>query len=513
MIDRHYNNSIASSPTASLKIWVKVAILIAAFVYSCFPAIRALVKTWSVQDVYSYGFLVPVISLLWIWQERIKLRQIPVKPSFIGGTIVLMVGSLMLVLGEVSSAAIVQELAVVVIIPGLVLMLLGTQFYLALFLPLSFLILMVPILNGFIDRLHAPFQLFAAATAVKLLSVAGIPVFRSGNFIELPNITLEVTNACSGVRFLISIMVLSVPLAFITQKSWMQKALLLFLAIVIGVVSNPIRVTLVTLWAYYGDGDIHGPSHILQGYVVYQIGLIILFICAWLLCKFPLSNTKQHAKSERTNTFEGSDLNKFHQAWLVSFIWLLVLGVSPYMFKSEPVQLKARLHELPVIIGEWKDAGIKSNAPYPILPGADVEFARIYRNASGREITLRIAYFESQGPDKKLIYYKLQALNENNEELTILKDSHRAVAVNKTVLHGGPQDSFILSWYALNGRIIANQYMAKLMTAFQGLVYRRTNGALIIVSSPTLAGGTEGTQRDVVSFVQDLLPVLDGFIP
>lgn len=484
-----------------------------AFVFSCFAAIRALVETWSVQDVYSYGFFVPVMSLMWIWHEREKFSHLSIEPSLTGGTMVLLLGSLMLALGGVGRAAIVQELAIMVIIPGLVLTLLGKKILHAVSLPLAYLVLMVPVLNGLIDRLHWPFQLFAAATAVKLLAFFNIPVLRTGQFIELPNITLEVANACSGVRFLVSTMVLCVPLAFITQKSRVQRSLLFFLAVVIGVCSNPLRVTLVAAWAYYGHGDIHGPSHLFQGYAVYVIGMALLFIGAWLLRKLPFSNTVPCRKSERARPAESSDPNKFNRAWLVSFLMLLCLGSYPLVFKSEPVELKASLQKLPVTIGEWNDAGTIPDAGSFSIPGADAEIARVYRNASGKEVQLYVAYFESQRQDKKLVYYKLQMLYESSEELTILKGAHPVARVNKTVLRDGLRDPLILSWYDLNGRIVASRYKAKLMTAFNGLVHRRSNGAVVIVSSPTVPGGTEGAQRDAVSFVRDLLPVLDDLIP
>lgn len=484
-----------------------------AFVFSCFTPMRALVETWSVQDVYSYGFFVPVMSLMWIWHEREKFSHLSVEPSLAAGTAVLLLGSLMLALGEAGRAAIVQELAIMVIIPGLVLTLLGGKILKAVSLPLAYLVLMVPVLDGLIDRLHWPFQVFAAATAVKLLAFFNIPVLRTGQFIELPNITLEVANACSGVRFLVSTMVLCVPLAFITQKNRTQTSLLFFLAAVIGVFSNPVRVTLVAAWAYYGYGDIHGPSHLFQGYAVYMIGMALLFIGAWFIRKLPVSNAVPCRESKPARPVEVGALNKFNRAWLASFLVLLCLGSYPLVFKPEPMGLKTSLQKLPVTIGEWNDAGTIPEAGSFSIPGADAEIARVYRNVSGKEVQLYVAYFESQRQDKKLVYYKFQKLYESSEELTILKNAHPVARVNKTVLRDGLRDPLLLSWYDLNGSIVASRYKAKLLTAFNGLVHRRSNGAVVIVSSPTIPGGTEGAQRDAVSFVRDLLPVLDDFIP
>ncbi len=492
---------------------VKVILLIAAFVFSCFSAIRALVETWSVQDIYSYGYLVPAFSLMWIWHKKESIRHFPINPALISGMIVLLTGGLMLVLGRVGGTSIVQELAIVVIIPGLVLMLLGTKYLAALSLPLSYLVLMVPLLDGFVDRLHWPFRMFAAATAVKLLNVVNIPVLRTNQFLELPNITLEVVDACSGVRFLLSTIVLCIPLAFITQKSWVRRALLFLFAILISICANPLRVTLVAAWAYYGDGDIHGPLHIFQGYVVYLIGLTIIFIAAWYLQRGSSETPGSSQKPERANSPAIADRSQINRAWLVSVLMLLSFGAYIHLFQPHPVQLKTSLNLLPAVIGEWQDKGTSSDVPSPSLSGADSELTRIYRNTSGSEIQLRVSYFESQRQGKKIVSYELRSLYENSKELMIPESSHHAVAVNKTVLKDKRMESLILSWYDINGRIVASRSIAKTILALNGLLHGRTNGAVIIVSSPTMSDGVDVTQRNAVSFVQQLLPVLDNFIP
>ena len=511
MNNQIYNSSIAFAPKVLKDFGIRVILLITAFVFSCTSAIASLIKTWSVRDVYSYGFLVPFISLLWIWHEKERVRHLPIKPSIVGGTLLLMAGGLMLILGGVSSAAIVQELAIVVIIPALVLMLLGTRFLLALAFPLFYLILMVPVLDGFVDKMHWPFQILAAATAEKMLQFFNIPIFRSGQYLEFPNITLEVANACSGVRYVVSTMLLCIPLAFITQKTWTRRALLFIFALIISVAANPVRVTLVGLWAYSGHGDIHGPSHILQGYVVYVVGMIILFGGAWMLQKNPVRHTADLPKTESGHPEEAGDLHKFNQAWVLSIAMLLSLGTYLQLFKAEPVQLKANLDQLPATIGEWKNTGRGDIKPLS-LPGSDFELARVYRNDSGREVTVQIAYFAFQQQDKKLVYHKLQELYVNSEEITVPKGP-RHVNINKASVFNGTRNSLTLSWYDLNGRIVANRYMAKFRIALDGVVHRRTNGAFIMVSSMTPPNENDSALRDETAFVQRLLPLLDDYIP
>lgn len=512
-LNQPLNSSLSEPINLSTRLWLKVILLIAAFVFSYFSALSSLIKTWLVRDVYSYGFLIPFISLYLVWHERKRLKLLPIRPSILCGMILTLLGSLMFVLGKISSTAIVQQLSIIVILPSLVLLLLGIRYLKALFLPLSYLTLMVPVLDGVIERIHWPFQLFSATIAANLLRFVKISVFQNSQYLELPNITLEVADACSGVRYLISTIALSIPLAFVTQKNWVRRVLLVIFAIVISIGANPLRITFIGMWSYYGKGDIHGPIHIFQGYFIYVVGLIFLFLVAWVFYEIPSVNEKHFHKQERTMPDDVSNIHKFNQAWLMSVIILLALGGYLHLFKPKPVHLKASLYGLPSTIGEWKDAGMGDDVKPLSIPGADFEIARVYRNASGREVKLQITYFESQAHDKKLIYYKFKMLSDNSEEISIQNDSKDTIRINKTLFRDSAHDSLILYWFDLNGRIVANNYKAKFITAIDGLIHKRTNGAIIIISTIlTNPDEMQSAFNDEVEFVQKILPILDNYL-
>jgi EpsI family protein len=517
------NNSTNQQINISTIYW-KVGILIAVSVFVYYPVILSLIGTWSGRGDYSHGFLIPFISLYFVWHKRIELKQIPVEPNLIAGFIVMIFGSLMLLTGFIGSVIMVQQISILIVIPGIVLTLLGTNYLKALILPLSYLIFMIPpVMDLFIDNIHWPFQLFGATVAEKLLNIFNIPVFREVNFLQLPNITLEVANACSGLRYLISIIAISIPLAFFTQRKNSLRLLLIGSATIMGILINPLRIALIGIWTYYTGGDVHGPSHIFQGLFVSAVGFIFLFTGSWVLHKISTANGKEKNHKPVNQSINQlsqlvsedlSNLKKFNQVWFMSIIILLSLGYYLYISKPTPVHLKTNLNELSFTVGEWKGENISDYMKPFSIQGADFETTRVYRNASGREIKLQIAYFESQQQDKELIHYTLQKLYDNNEEIAIPKDSHSVIRVNKSLLQDGTRNSLILYWYDLNGRIIADNYKAKFLTAIDGLIYRRTNGAIIIVSSNfNNSGETQRVLNDEVEFVQRILPVLDHHLP
>ena len=292
-MNEKHNNALPEN------IWIKVGLLVGAFVFAYAKVMPLLVRTWS-RDDYSHGFIVPIIALYFIWVDRKRLRNLLIQPNILGGLPLTLLGSFMLMIGNIGSVVIIQELSLIVIIPGLILMLLGTRYLMALALPLAYLILMVPILDEVIDKIHWPFQLFSAKMGSTLLKIFDIPFFMRSNYFELPNMTLEVAEECSGVRYLISIIAIGIPLAHFTQRSWWRKIALVITALIIGILSNGVRVAFVVLCAYYyGKNNIHGPFHMFQGLFVSIVGFIFLFISAWFLSKVSLSKVKLFHKRKK----------------------------------------------------------------------------------------------------------------------------------------------------------------------------------------------------------------------
>ncbi len=290
-------NSSTSEPITHSTIFWKVGILVAVFVFAYFDTILSLIRTWSARDDYSHGFLIPFISIYFIYAKRHRLKHLQIQPQFILGIFFTSAGLLMLVIGSIGGIISIQHLSILITIPGLVLLFLGTAYLRALSLSIVYLAFMIPSVLGIITtRIQWPFQLFSAMIAAKMLNALNMPVFQHSNYLDLPTMTLEVARACSGVNYLVSIIALGIPLAYFTQKTWLRKIVLVASAVIVGIILNPIRVTLIGIWAYRGGEIVHGPLHIFQSLFVSVIGFIFLIIFALILNKIPYracyANTK-----------------------------------------------------------------------------------------------------------------------------------------------------------------------------------------------------------------------------
>lgn len=474
----------------------------------------SLIVTWHGRDDYSHGFIVPIISLFFIWADRERLSALPVTPNIPGGLILTLFGALMLIAGSIGGVILVQQVSLLIIIPGFVLLIFGTQFLRKLALPLAYLIFMVPVLDPVIKSVQFYFQLFSANLASRGLTFLGIPAFCHDQYIELPAITLEVADVCSGVGYLVSIIALCIPLAYFTQRGWKRKSLLFVIAIVIGILSNVLRIIFIGLWSFLGGAVVHGPLHVFQGYFVFVFGFFLLFLCALLLSRSNAVDTTEHAMKKTATNDTGLDAKPLNAGWLIAV--LILAGLLGYLFtyKPKPVPLKRNIDTIPLIIGNWKSTSANGYEMAMRPQGADSELTRIYQNKSGYNIIFYIGYFESQRQNKELIHDNVRKLYAGADTILVrtAHDSH--AKINISTIKDGARNSKVLFWYVVNGRILTNRYLAKFYTTFDGLVHRRTNGALVMVSGTSTGPGNEQPLlTEEIEFTENALPLLDNYIP
>ena len=242
-----------------------------------------LVEHWYIDPDYSHGFLVPLMTLYFVWERRQQLFTLPVTPHK-AGIGLLGLGLLMLVLGSAGAELYLQRSSLIVVIAGLVLLLLGKPYLRALAFPIAFLLFMVPLPAIVVNTIAFPLQLFAAKTAAFCLFNFGIPVLREGNVIALAGTTLEVAEACSGIRSLQALLALGTVYAYFTQSSMWKRWTLVLLSIPIAIVANAFRVSGTGILAHYwGPQAAEGFYHTFSGWLIFLVAFVLLLACGWLL--------------------------------------------------------------------------------------------------------------------------------------------------------------------------------------------------------------------------------------
>ena len=246
---------------------------------------NSLYVDWIEDPNYSHGLLVPVISGYLIWLKRDELARLELKPAS-SGLVLIFLSVALLFAGIAAQEYFTQRSSSIFLLAGIVLFLLGWQWLKFLWLPIAFLFFMVPLPYIIYDAIAFPLKLFVAKFSVISLKLMGVVVLREGNIIMFPTTVLEVADACSGLRSLMSLLALGVALAVLTQKRKLAMILLVVLTVPIAVATNMIRVIITGYLAqYYGAAAAEGFFHEFAGMGVFLLAMVLLFIASGVMRK------------------------------------------------------------------------------------------------------------------------------------------------------------------------------------------------------------------------------------
>lgn len=242
-----------------------------------YSVMKELINDWIRLPDFSHGFLIPAVSLYFVYERRKELSVLSPSTAW-GGLGLIIFGILLLLLGNLATEYFTMRFSLLLVIGGIILFLLGKDFCKTLLFPLIFLIFIIPLPSILMDRITFPMQVFASKVAARSLYFIGIPVLREGNIILLANTSLEVAEACSGIRSLISLLALSVVFAYFSQKVLWKRILLILSTFPIAIIANAARVTGTGILAHrYGDPVAEGFFHNFSGWILFVVAFICLF--------------------------------------------------------------------------------------------------------------------------------------------------------------------------------------------------------------------------------------------
>ncbi len=233
---------------------------------------------WLHDPNYSHGFFVPAFSLYVIWNERDRLKKLPLAPSWTG-LLVLTVALMVLLAGVLGAELFLARFSFLLSIGGLVVLTCGWNHLRAISFPWLFLLLMIPIPNIVFNQITFPLQLLASRAAAHTLPLLGVPVLREGNIIQLPAMALEVAEACSGIRSLMSLTTLAIIFGYLMEPRNSIRVILAIASVPIAVIANSLRIIGTGLLVQYWDPDkAQGFFHAFSGWLIFVVSLILLFL-------------------------------------------------------------------------------------------------------------------------------------------------------------------------------------------------------------------------------------------
>jgi exosortase D (VPLPA-CTERM-specific) len=430
-----------------------------------YPVIQRMVMQWYGDENYSHGFLVPLIAGYFIYERRESLKNTLVSP-WNPGLAVIMLGLLQLIAGYLATEYFTMRSSLVLLLAGLVLYLFGKPAFRQTLLPIGYLIMMVPLPYIVYDLAAFPLKLFVTRVSVGFLQLLGIVVLREGNIIMFPSTTLEVADACSGMRSLMSLLALAIAYAFILNiRNW-KRLLLIVSAVPVAIITNAARVIVTGILAHFWGAQVaEGFFHEFAGLMVFVLAMLILTGIGALLKEE--RQPPEDPGIEPDATVPQKQPVKLTSR-IVTVLILLVLAGSYKGFHTDlMVPLNRHFSGFPAVVGDWKmvSQDTFSSQILAVLKPTDY-LSRTYSGSDGTTVQLYIGY-HGGGSDSGEIHSPKNCLpgggwlQLSSSRKQIDSDKGRVNLVKAVYSRGDRIESFYY-WFQVQGRTLSDEYSLKL---------------------------------------------------
>ncbi|MDB4476067.1 exosortase A [bacterium] len=471
----------------------------------------SMVEIWLNNETFTHGFLILPISLWLIWGERERIAGIPLKQD--ARALFFLLPALALwILATLIDVAVIQQITMVAILPISVWLLLGYRLALALLFPLMYLFFAVPLGQSLIP----PMMEFTADFTVYMVQLSGVPIFRDGLSFQLPSGNWSVVEECSGVRYLIASAALGTIYAYITYRSMPKRVFFIIASLIVPIVANGLRAYgIVMIGHLSGMQYAVGADHLLYGWVFFGVVIFVLFWIGGFWADSP------QEVGDSGNTIEA---NGSQPILILSIAALtgtfLILNVGLTAIKTTKVDLpQSEMIVLPAIIGPWKQVPnyetqttITAESVWsPQISNPDLMLATTYNGDRGR-VTLHLGYFHAQRDGAEAVS-SLNRLTNPYEGAWKLISSRRISdvgpgSITESQVSRGQRKRLVWSGYLIDGQVIANPYIAKILQAKSLLIGQRS-ASYLSLSTPFDAPLPQLQQRLANAWVSIETPLLE----
>jgi exosortase len=236
----------------------------------------SLIDAWTNDGNYSHGFFIIPLAAYFAWVRRDRLKAAVIQPTWVG-LVVFAVGIMMLLAGLLGSELFISRVSLLGTLAGVILFLFGWKHLRLLLFPLAFLLLMIPIPAIIFNQITFPLQLLASRVGASALTTCSIPVLREGNVLILANTSLEVAEACSGIRSLVSLITLGIVYGYFADSRLWVRTVIVLSTIPVAILANGARVAGTGIAAHWwGPGAAQGFFHEFSGWVVFMAALVMI---------------------------------------------------------------------------------------------------------------------------------------------------------------------------------------------------------------------------------------------
>jgi exosortase D (VPLPA-CTERM-specific) len=510
-------------PTGWLVVGAVAALLVVAF----FSGLRDLMQVWETQEEYSFGYMIPFVTLYLLWQKRGSLMAISFSGSWVG-TVLVLLALLLLWIGKLATLGTIVQYAFLMSVVGLTLSYTGWSAFRVIAMPLVILAFMVPLPNYFLRELSQVLQLLSSQIGVLIIRAFGISVYLEGNVIDLGALKLQVVEACSGLRYLIPLMAIGFIACYLFRAPFWKRAVLFLSTIPITVLMNSVRIGLIgILVEYFGKSMAEGFLHDFEGWVVFMVCTGILIVEILLLAKIG----NPGARLSDVFLLESAVLEKNGQAhqrkltlsFMVAAGLVTIAAIAIQLMPSPVYELPQRksFSEFPLSVGEWRGTLDQIAPEYLQLLQLDDYVLADFSSRTNASANFYVSYYATQANGNSA-HSPRACIPGDGWEIVDFKDRENSRVIvngqslrfNRVVIRKGENRQLVYYWFQQRGRISTNEYVVKLQVFWDAITRHRTDGAMVrLVTRLGPGESDEVGDRVLEDFAKVVVSELESYIP
>ena len=525
-------------------VWVPISIGVA-LLFLYYSVIVKLTHQWWNDDNYSHGLLIPFVIGLILWQERGVFKKQLGEPNIILGGSIVLFGIAILAAGTLGAELFSQRFSLVLVLAGIVVYFGGGRILRFLAVPFLLLLIAIPIPQIILNKVSFPLQLLATRAAEIGINIFGISTTRRGNVIELvpfgstTPVGLEVVEACSGIRSLVTLVTLAIVLVYFSRTPNQRSSgdgpsifqdrdlwrclLLIALAIPIALATNALRVLLTGLATYrFGPGVAESWWHDAFGWFTYILALLLLLGTNLLLARY-LANHSSVAVEEIAR-IERVDHRKFLMPVRGVLLFMILLSggilINYFQLRTEAAVPRKPLSELPLTLGgafrPYNDTRF-SPATEEVLKASDY-IMRDYI-LPPRRFNLYVGYYTSQ--QAGATYHSPQHClpgsgwdMSDGRSVEFKSPAGKSILASRYLVRQGAKRYVMVYWYQGRGRTSSSEYWDKIYTIIDSVSIGRSDGAMVRVMTPVYSVESDEQAFEAVkNFSGTIADSLTEFVP
>jgi len=504
----------------------RLGLLLALTLSLYWSTIARLIAQWWSDPNFSHGFFVPLFTAFVIWQERDHLKRITPAASW-SGLAFIAVAMCVLLTGQLGAELFLARFSLLILLAGLIVLFLGWNAFRAVLFPWAFLLLMIPIPAIIFNQITFPLQLQASKLAALALPLFRVPILREGNVISLPYMQLEVAEACSGIRSLMSLATLAVIYGYLAERRIWVRCLLAIASIPIAIIANSVRIIGTGLLVQYWDPDkAEGYFHASWGWIIFVISLLLLYALHSAIRAIWREQPPATKAAEPASNADDARIKKTFVASTsrLAASALLIAGTAAFLYlhsSAETFPPRATLDSFPQQLGTWEGSDVAIDKDVLAVLDPTDYLSRAYQNAQQPDqyASLFIAYFASQRTGKEVHSPKncLPGAGWSpleSRRIHISVPGHAPFPANRYVVGKGDSRALVLYWYWAHDRGVASEYWSKYYLVADSIRMNRSDGSIVRLTTALRPGESiESASQRLVGLVAYIVPRLDDYIP